>query len=142
MASGPYNGLMSVVLAMVLALFPQEDVAALVEALRSRRIEVREEAFGKLKGLGESALPALRKAASSKDLELSARAGLLVRDVAVGPQRWMYSEWGARVDGVQRVLSWPRRRTWTRLPSWPRSTTSSTAVDGGHLRVFAPLRRA
>src|SRR5437762_13052923 len=55
-------------------LIPQDSLDDLIEKLASERVEEREEAQKRLVELGEKAEPFLRKAAESKDPELSGRA--------------------------------------------------------------------
>lgn len=56
----------------------QDETDRLIEKLRSEKVEEREEAFGKLRAMGEAAVPRLRKAAESPDLELAIRAKALL----------------------------------------------------------------
>lgn len=64
---------------LLLTTAAQDDVAQLVERLRSEKVEEREEASEKLRALGEKAVPLLRKAAASGDAELVLRAEALLR---------------------------------------------------------------
>jgi hypothetical protein len=67
-------------LALVLALQPDETVRALIEQLSADRIEERAEAFRRLEAIGRPSMALLEKAAQSKDDEVASRARtLLVR---------------------------------------------------------------
>lgn len=73
-------GLLELLIAAT-ALVPAQDerARALVEQLRSDRIEERDEAMGQLEALGHAAERDLEKAAESEDLDLSERAKRLLR---------------------------------------------------------------
>ncbi len=68
-------------LLLILAL--QGDPRALVEKLRSDRVEERDEAIRGLKALGKAAVPELEKAARDPDAETAARARLLLRSLDI-----------------------------------------------------------
>jgi tetratricopeptide (TPR) repeat protein len=56
----------------------QDEVRRLVEKLRSEKVEEREEAFSKLRELGEVTAAELEKAATSDDAEMATRARALL----------------------------------------------------------------
>ncbi len=70
-----------ILLLLAVAVAPQETVQQLIDRLSSDRIEVREEACGKIEEIGERAVPALRKAASHGDEETAARAKAILERI-------------------------------------------------------------
>jgi HEAT repeat protein len=83
-------GIVSITVQLTLAIFlstlqeePAKRAQELIAKLRSERIEDRNEAARKLKELGRAALPALKKAASDPDPEVSRRASFLGKAIEI-----------------------------------------------------------
>ncbi len=99
------------ILLLLLAL--QDDPAAIVERLRSDRIEEREEAAQRLKEIGAPALPALEKAARDPDGEVSGRARYLLR--AIGVRRHLTPGLRRSVPGIEERLAEGESAPWVEV---------------------------
>src|SRR4051794_5080066 len=60
---------------------PSADVAALIQQLGDDNYQVRQRAYFQLRDMGKAALPALREAEKSKDVEVHERAGDLLAEL-------------------------------------------------------------
>jgi HEAT repeat protein len=95
---------------ILLLLALQAGPEALVERLRSDRIEEREEAAQRLKEAGPAALSALEKAARDPDDEVSGRARYLLR--AIGVRRYLTPNLRRAVPGIEERLSHGESPPW------------------------------
>ena len=68
----------------LLLVWPAQDaqIEKWIEQLGSEKYKVRESATAHLKKAGKAAVPALKKAAGSKDFEVSARARLILNEIS------------------------------------------------------------
>lgn len=95
----------------LLALAAQDDPAALVERLRSDRVEERDDAARRLKTLGAVALPALEKASKDPEPEVADRAKFLVR--AIGALGRLSPTLRRIVPGAEDAVA--AGRAWTEI---------------------------
>ena len=119
---------MTAIAAVLLLITPAtpDDVARLLELLRSDKVEVRQEAAQKLAALGEEAEPGLRREAASTDSEVSLRA----RDVL------------NTIETRRVERAWDERAR--RLPEACRDATYTMIDEGkeaGTLRVRTSLEK-
>ncbi|MBI3858309.1 MAG: HEAT repeat domain-containing protein [Planctomycetes bacterium] len=100
------------VVALCLVAPAQDDAARpLIERLKSDRIDERDEAARKLKGLGKAAIPALEKAAEDKDREVSARAKAILRLILVTES--LSPNLRAILPGIEERLAAGNGHEWT-----------------------------
>lgn len=79
-----------------------EEIAALIEDLGAESYQVRERATNRLWEIGRPAIPALAKATGSRDLEVSMRADIILRDLRAGVD----PGWPPEIIAAARRMQW------------------------------------
>src|SRR5262249_5517618 len=111
------------------------EVERLIRQLGSEDFARREAASKRLQAIGEPALPALRKAMGSEDLEVRHRARGIVTAIEnrlYGPQLRLTGHYPLPVTTVSVSMDGKRLLT----SSWDRTLRLWDAVTGKQLRVF------
>ncbi|HEU4339322.1 MAG TPA: HEAT repeat domain-containing protein, partial [Planctomycetota bacterium] len=102
---------MTLLLALLL-LSPQEDVAKLVEKLRSESLEARDEATRKLKELGRAAKAELEKASKDPDAGFATRAQVLLERLRL--MDTLSQDLQRALPGIADTLAFGTDRDWTK----------------------------